>query len=508
MTNPNSSSCFFAQAMESFERAATLMQLHPRIRLELQEPDCEHAFYLTVDMEDRLVPLSEAEAKPYAALPVSSFPSLQNLETLGDLSLVLPPQALRQANVSMKDGHLRLSDGKVYRWQAGAPRRFRAFRVQHNQVRGPYKGGLRFHPEANLDVFKALAAEMTWKTAIADVPFGGGKGGVEVDPCLLSRKELEALALRYVYVAKPFLGPEFDIPAPDVGTDASMMATMLRQYSDGEPFRHLQRGFITGKDTRIGGSEGRTQATGLGVVYCIEDYYAEKNDSIQGKTFIVQGFGNVGTYAAEYMHQRGGRLLAVGDVGGYIFHPEGIDVPKLLEFMRKNPKGKMATVADFKEARPISKEDFWKVKADILITAALGGEITTEVARALNIKLMAEGANGSSTPEGDRILLERGIEVIPDIIANAGGVVTSYYEWVQNRNMEFWSEAEVFRRLAETLKRNYRIIRDIARNTPQKGEMHDSRKFCIGQTMDTRCAAMVLALRRIEAHYVLEGFSQ
>jgi len=508
MTSPNTSTCFFAQAMESFERAATLMQLHPRVRLELQEPDCEHAFYLTVDMEDRLLPLGDAEARAYAALPVSSFPAFKNVECLGDASLVLPPQALRQANVHMKDGHLRLEDGKVYRWQPGAPRRFRAWRVQHNQARGPYKGGLRFHPEANLDVFKALAAEMTWKTAIADVPFGGGKGGVEVDPNMLSRKELEALAMRYVYVAKSFLGPEFDIPAPDVGTDASIMAVMLRQYSDGEPFRHLQRGFITGKDTRIGGSEGRTQATGLGVVYCIEDFYAEKSDSIQGKRFIVQGFGNVGTYAAECLHKLGGRLLAVGDVGGYIFHPEGIDVPRLLEFMRNHPKGRMATVVDFTQARPISKEDFWKVEADILVTAALGGEITKEVAQALKVKLVAEGANGSSTPEGDSVLFGRGIELIPDIVANAGGVITSYYEWVQNRNMEFWTEEEVCRRLEKTLKRNYRIVRDIARNTPQKGEIHDSRKLCVGQSTDMRCAAMVLALRRIEAHYLLEGFSQ
>jgi glutamate dehydrogenase (NAD(P)+) len=508
MSNPNPSSCFFSQAMESFEQAATLMQLHPRIRLELQEPDCEHAFYLTVDMEERLLPLGEAEAKAFATLPISSFPALQNLERLSDNSLVLPPKAFRQANVAMKDGHIRLEDGKVYRWQAGAPRRFRAWRVQHSQVRGPYKGGLRFHHAACLDVFKALAAEMTWKTAIADVPFGGAKGGVEVDPNTLSRRELEALALRYVYVAKSFLGPEFDIPAPDVGTDASIMATMLRQYSDGEPFRHLQRGFITGKDTRIGGSEGRTQATGLGVVYCIEDFYAEKKESIQGKTFILQGFGNVGTYAAEWMHKLGGRLLAVGDVGGYVCNPEGIDVPKLLEFMRSHPKGKMATVADFEGAKAISKEDFWKVKADILITAALGGEITAEVARSLNVKLMAEGANGPSTPEGDSILFERGIELIPDIVANAGGVITSYYEWVQNRNMEFWTEAEVFRRLSATLKRNYRIVRDIARNTPQRGELHDSRGLCVGQATDMRCAAMVLALRRIEAHYALEGFSQ
>ena len=505
-THPSNS--FFAQAMESFERAADLMQLHPRIRLELQEPDCEHAFYLTVDMEDRLLPLSEAEAQAFASLPVSSFPALKNLETLADSSKVLPVQALRQATVSMKDGHIRLEDGKVYCWQPGAPQRFRAWRIQHNQARGPYKGGLRFHPDADLDVFKALAADMTWKTAIADVPFGGGKGGVQVDPNLLSRKELQNLALRYAYVAKPFMGPELDIPAPDVGTDASIMAAMLRQYSDGERFRHLQRGFITGKDTRIGGSEGRTQATGLGLVYCIEDYYAEKKDSISGKTFLVQGFGNVGSFAAECMHQRGGRLLAAGDVGGYIYNPEGIDVPRLLAFIRNHPKGRMATVADFKEAKAISKEEFWKLEADILIPAALGAEITEEVAKGLKVKLIAEGANGPSTPEGDRILFARGIELIPDIMANAGGVVTSYYEWLQNRNMEYWSEAEVCRRLRLALQRNYRIIRDIARNTPQKSEMHDSRGLCLGKTTDMRCAAMVLALRRIEAHYLLEGFSQ
>ncbi|MCL2178692.1 MAG: Glu/Leu/Phe/Val dehydrogenase [Proteobacteria bacterium] len=508
MSNHTSSTSFFAQAMESFERAADLMKLEPRIRLELQEPDCEHAFYLTVDMQDRLLPLSEADAKAYASLPVSSFPALKNLERLSDQSLVLPLNAFRQANVAMKDGHLRLEDGKVYRWQAGAPRRFRAWRVQHNQARGPYKGGLRFHPAVNLDILKGLAADMTWKTAIADVPFGGGKGGIEVDPNSLSRCELEALAARYIYVAKSFVGPELDIPAPDVGTDAAVMAVMLRQFSDGERLRHLQRGFITGKDVRIGGSLGRTEATGLGVVYCIEDYYAEKNDTIQGKTFILQGFGNVGTYTAEWMHKLGGRLLAVGDAGGYIYNPEGIDIPKLLECVRSSPKGKMATVVDYAGAQPISKADFWKVKADILVPAALGGEITEEIAKGLQVKLIAEGANGPSTPEGDRVLFERGIALIPDIIANAGGVTASYYEWLQNRNMEFWSEAEVHKRLSVALKRNYRIIRDIAHNTPQKGEMHDSRGMCLGQKTDMRCAAMVLALRRIEAHYLLEGFSQ
>jgi glutamate dehydrogenase (NAD(P)+) len=348
---------------------------------------------------------------------------------------------------------------------------------------------------------------MTWKTAISEVPFGGGKGGIQIDPREYGREELENITLRFMYKLKSLIGPNIDIPAPDVGTNGDIMALMLRQYSDGERERHNMRGIVTGKDTRIGGSEGRTKATGQGVAYCIEDYYADKGETLKGKTFILQGFGNVGSYAAMILSGMGARLLAVNDADGSIYNGDGIDVNALAAYTT-DPKNLKRSVLGFPGAQRIEKKDLWDVQADILIPAALGGEITADVAERLKVKLIAEGANGPTTPEADRVLQKRGIDLIPDIIANAGGVTVSYYEWIQNKRMERWSEAEVDQRLERALKRNYRIIRDISRNQPRKTEMHDSRQYCLGKTVDPRCAAMILALKRIEAHYLLEGFSQ
>ncbi len=310
-----------------------------------------------------------------------------------------------------------------------------------------------------------------------------------------------------MYKLKRLIGPEVDIPAPDVGTNPEVMGLLFRQYSDGENERHTLRGVVTGKDIRIGGSEGRVKATGRGVAFCIEDYYAEKGTSVHGKTFLVQGFGNVGSNVAEILHSMGARLLAVNDAEGTIYNGDGIDVPALISYVQ-DPKNLKRSVFGFPGAQRINKKDLFEIQADLLIPAALGGEITAEIAERLKVRLIAEGANGPTTPEADKIITRRGIDLIPDIIANAGGVTVSYYEWIQNKRMEAWSEAEVNRKLEFGMKRNWRIIRDISRNVPRQTEMHDSRRFCIGKEVDMRCAAMILALKRIEAHYQLEGFSQ
>jgi glutamate dehydrogenase (NAD(P)+) len=359
----------------------------------------------------------------------------------------------------------------------------------------------------SLDLFKALAAEMTWKTAIAEVPFGGGKGGIQIDPRQYGKEELETITLRFMYKLKNLIGPNIDIPAPDVGTNGEIMALMLRQYMDGERERHLTRGIVTGKDVRIGGSEGRTAATGRGVAMCIEDYFQEKGETLKGKTFIVQGFGNVGSWAAKILTEMGARLLAVNDSDGSIYNGDGIDANTLAAYC-SDAKNLKRSVLGFPGAQKIEKKDFWEVQADICIPAALGGEITGDIAEKLKCKLIAEGANGPTTPEADRVLEKRKIDLIPDIIANAGGVTVSYYEWIQNKRMERWPESEVNKKLEYALKRNYRIIRDISKNRPQRTDMHDSNGYCIGREVDTRCAAMMLALKRIEAHYLLEGFSQ
>lgn len=505
---PQPRKTIYTEAMEIFERAADAMGLDRRVRLELEEPDYEHIFYVTTKLKDRLVPVAPDAAGKFTDLAVTKVRDPNGLERLADGKIILNGKALLGSDVSIRNGHLRLDDGQVYELVRGDTARFKAYRVQHNQARGPYKGGIRYHREVSLDLFKALAAEMTWKTSIAEVPFGGGKGGIQIDPRQFGREELQAVSLRFMYKLKQLVGPNIDIPAPDVGTNSEIMALFLRQFSDGERERHNQRGVITGKDVRIGGSEGRTKATGQGVAYTIEDYYADKKDTVKGKTFIVQGFGNVGSWAAVILQNMGGKLLAVNDVDGTIYNPNGIDAMELMRYAHENPKNLKRSVLGFPGAQAISKADFWEVQADIAVPAALGGEITADIAEKMKVKLVAEGANGPTTPEADRVFEKRKIDVIPDIICNAGGVTVSYYEWIQNKRMEIWTEKEVDARLEVALKRNYAIIRDIARNTPRRTDMHDSRPYCIGKTVDTRCAAMVLALRRIEAHYMLEGFSQ
>ncbi|MDQ3265135.1 MAG: Glu/Leu/Phe/Val dehydrogenase [Myxococcota bacterium] len=505
---PSPKKTIYTEAMEIFHRAADLIGLDNRVRLELEEPDYEHIFYVTLKLKDRLVPLNAEEAKGFSDLPVSSVRNPDGLELLADGKIILNGRALLGSDVSIRRGHLRLPSGGVYQLVPGEPVRFKAYRVQHNQARGPYKGGIRYHREVSLDLFKALAAEMTWKTAISEVPFGGGKGGIQIDPRQFGKEELQTVTLRFMYKLKSMIGPNIDIPAPDVGTNGEIMALMLRQYMDGERERHNTRGVVTGKDVRIGGSEGRVKATGQGAVYTIEDYYADKGETLRGKTFSVQGFGNVGSHAAMILHGMGARLLSVNDADGTVFNGDGIDVPALFSYVYENPKNLKRSVLGFPGAQSIQKADFWEVPADFLLPAALGGEITEVEAEKLKVKLIAEGANGPTTPDADRILQRRGIDMIPDIICNAGGVTVSYYEWVQNKRMERWTEAEVNSRLEHAIKRNYRIIRDIARNTPRRTDMHDSKPYCVGKTVDTRQAAMVLALKRIEAHYLLEGFSQ
>lgn len=497
----------YTEAMEIFERAAEVMNLDPRVRLELEEPDYEHIFYVTTKLKDRLVPLPPDQARAAADLSVTKVRDQHGMERLFDGKIILNGKALLGSDVHIRDGVLRLEDG-AYRLVPGDIQRFKAYRVQHNQARGPYKGGIRYHREVSLDLFKALAAEMTWKTAIADVPFGGGKGGMQLDPRSLGKEELAQISLRFMYKLKQLVGPNIDIPAPDVGTNSEIMALFLRQFSDGERERHNQRGVITGKDVRIGGSEGRTKATGQGVAFTIEDYFAEKKQDLKGKTFIVQGFGNVGSWASLILQNMGAKLVAVNDADGSIANMNGIDAGELMKYVNENPKNLKRSVLGFPGAQAISKSDFWEVPADIAVPAALGGEITAEIAEKLKVKLVAEGANGPTTPDADRVLERRKIDIIPDIICNAGGVTVSYYEWIQNKRMEAWTEKDVDARLEHALKKNYRIIRDISRNTPSRTELHDSRPYCIGKQVDTRCAAMVLALKRIEAHYMLEGFSQ
>ncbi len=504
----NGKKSYYEEAMETFHRAADIIGMNPRVRLELEEPDFEHIFYVTIDTRDRLVPLEEDEEKKFKDLPASDVKAADALEPLANGSFILHRRALLEADITLRKGVIRIPGKGTFRLERGGPRKFKAYRIQHNQVRGPYKGGIRFHRDVSLDLFKTLAADMTWKTAIAEIPFGGAKGGIKIDPFNYSKEEIEHLTLRYVYKFKKFMGPFIDIPAPDVNTNPEIMAIMMRQYTDGEREPHAGRGVVTGKDVRIGGSEGRVKATGQGVVYCIEEWAREKGFHIKGSRVILQGFGNVGSSAADILSGLGAKIVAVNDAFGTVYNDAGIDVAALTEHVHRNPKNLRKTVLGFTGGVAISKDDFWAVDADICIPAALGEEIDGKVAEVLKVKLVAEGANGPTSRDGDRVLAARKIDVVPDIICNAGGVTVSYYEWLQNQRMEHWTEAEVNQRLERAIKKNYSIIRDIAKNRPQRTPLHDSRPYCVGREVDVRTAAMVLALKRIEAHYLLEGFSQ
>jgi len=358
------------------------------------------------------------------------------------------------------------------------------YRVQHNDVLGPFKGGLRFHPALELDEVKALAAWMTWKSAIARLPFGGAKGGVQIDPARYSRAEVERITRRFCYALGDNIGPEYDIPAPDVNTNAQIMAWFLDTYQCMRPAHDRQRQMhvVTGKPVESGGSLGRDKATGQGIVYLIERWANERRVGLSRATFTVQGYGNVGSWAARLLARHGARLIAAEDATGAIGDPNGLDAEALAIHVHAH-----GGVAGF--APTIDHEAFLSTQADILIPAALSSQITAATAPLLNVRLVAEGANGPTDPEGDAILLERGIDVIPDIVCNAGGVIVSYFEWLQNKQSEYWELDEVDRKLHAKITGAYDRVRDMARQ----------------RQVDWRTAAYIVALTHLEAVYKERG---
>ncbi|MCK4494934.1 MAG: Glu/Leu/Phe/Val dehydrogenase, partial [Candidatus Aminicenantes bacterium] len=309
------------------------------------------------------------------------------------------------------------------------------YRIQHNNALGPYKGGLRFHPSVDIDEVRALATLMTWKSAITNIPFGGAKGGIQLDPSDFSSNEMERIARRFTFALGNNIGPEYDIPAPDVNTNPQIMAWILDTYlstvTPNERNRCLH--VVTGKPIESGGSKGRNKATGQGIVFLIDKWANDHGFNLKGATYIVQGFGNVGSWASRLMKKKGSKLIAVEDVTGTIFNSEGIDPDDLANYV-KNHGG----VLDYPNAKPIDHETFFSTKADIFIPAALENQITAETAQLLNVKLVAEGANSPTDLNGDIILQQKKIDVIPDILCNSGGVIVSYFEWLQNKRSEFW----------------------------------------------------------------------
>ena len=347
------------------------------------------------------------------------------------------------------------------RMDDGSIRLFKGYRIQHNNLLGPYKGGMRFHENVTLDDAKALAAMMTIKCALMNLPYGGGKGGIKFNPNSVSRTELQRVTRRFFHALGSNIGPETDIPAPDVGTDSRIMAWAMDTYmnSVGQGDKQAVKGVVTGKPVASGGTLGREKATGQGLVHCITEWAEDHNFQLGGATMIVQGFGNVGSHTAAILSKLGVSLIAVGDHAGYLYNPEGFNPYKLQEYVKRN-----RSIDGYPAGKKITREEFFKIKADIFVPAALEGQIGVEEAQALQVRLVGEGANGPCTPEGEKVLLDRGIEILPDTLANSGGVTVSYYEWVQNKRSEQWSLEEVDDKLEKAMKRVYREVVDMARD--------------------------------------------
>ena len=497
----------YPEAMELFHHAADLVDLDSRVRLELEEPDYEHTFHLTTPLQDRLLPVKADRQERYAGLLASRIP-VQALAQLPDGAYIVPDGLLRRGEIHLQDGVVRLEDGRLFRLEPGGPVRFKAHRVQHNQARGPYKGGARYHQSATLEDAKNLAAAMTWKTAIAEVPFGGAQGGVEIDPRCHSREELMAVSLRYMYKLKPLVGPERDILGPDVGTDPEVMAWLLRQFTDGEHEPHALRGVVTGKSEDIGGTTGHRLAVGWSVASCIEEWFQARGRTLDGAKLTVQGFGHVGRAVASELTRRGAKLIGVLDGAGAVYDPDGIEVAELVAHTDRFHPYPRHTVAGYPHAEKINANDFWDLDADIFVPAALGAAIDGAKAERIKAALIAEGANSPCTPDADEVFEAKDIGVIPDIVANAGSVLSAYFEWLQNKRVERWSRTDMKARIERTVRYNYRLVRDIADDRRRVTSDYDSGRYLVGQKMSSRLAAMVLALKRIEAHYQMEGFSR
>jgi glutamate dehydrogenase (NAD(P)+) len=333
---------------------------------------------------------------------------------------------------------------------------FAGYRVQHNVARGPAKGGIRYHPGVTLDEVKALAAWMTWKTATVNIPYGGGKGGVICDPKRMTKPELERMTRRYTSEILPIIGPEQDIPAPDMYTDSQTMAWIMDTYSMTKGYSTL--GVVTGKPLSIGGSEGRNEATARGCLVAVEEACRVKKMSVRGSSVAIQGFGNAGSLAAKLFAEKKARVIAISDSRGGVFNSRGIDPLKAMRY-----KERSGTVVGMPGTSRISNDELLTMKCDILIPAALENVITLNNADQIKAKIVAEAANGPTTPHADEVLARKGIMLLPDILANAGGVTVSYFEWVQDLQSFFWSEAEVNAKLESVMRRAFQEVHESAR---------------------------------------------
>jgi len=406
------------------------------------------------------------------AIVRTQFDAAADLATLDAAQRRLLRGPFRSVSV---DVPVRMDDGRI--------EVFRGYRIQHSGVRGPCKGGIRFHPEADQDEVLGLATTMTWKTALADVPFGGAKGGVQVDPRKLSMRELEALTRTFTGRISLMLGPYRDVPAPDMGTNQQVMAWLLDEYSKRNGYTPA---VVTGKPIALGGSLGREEATAQGVVYVMEAYSDDEHLPIKDSRVVIQGFGNVGAQTARLLHERGARVIAVTDVDGGLHNDNGLDVPNLFEhgYRQRRP------VAEFNGGDAITNEQLWGFPCEWLIPAALGGVISKDTnAQQIDCRVVVEAANAPTTPIADKELEARGVTVLPDFLVNAGGVIVSYFEWVQNLQQHPWTFERVNEELHRKLTLAYRTVRDLRVKTQASW----------------RTAAYAIALQRVAEAERLRG---
>lgn len=401
-----------------------------------------------------------------AAKHINLNPNIKKILSVANNELII------HFPVRMDDGHVEI---------------FQGYRVQHNNALGPYKGGLRYHPMVDIDSVKALAMWMTWKTSLAGLPYGGAKGGIEIDPKNYSITELERITRRFAYALGDNIGPEHDIPAPDVNTNAQTMAWIADTYmsTKAPSERSKNQHVVTGKPVGSGGLEGRDRATGFGVFLCIKYWAENKKINLKDKTFIVQGFGNVGYWASHFLQEEGAKLVGVQDAFTTIANKDGIDVAALSEYASTNE----GSCAGYSGAKEIGKDKFFGLDCDICIPAALGNQITQENANSIKATLIAEGANGPTTVEAERILLDKGVEIIPDILCNSGGVIGSYFEWLQNRNGELWALDEIMVKIDKRIKEVFNKVI----------------LTCQLRSIDMRLAAYAIAIERIERAYIQRG---
>ncbi|HSF50724.1 MAG TPA: Glu/Leu/Phe/Val dehydrogenase [Nitrososphaeraceae archaeon] len=365
----------------------------------------------------------------------------------------------------------------------GSMRVFTGYRSQHNDARGPYKGGIRYHPDVTIDEVKALSMWMTWKCAIADIPYGGGKGGIICNPKEMSENELEKMTRRFAYMISDIIGPHTDIPAPDVYTGGKEMAWIMDTYSALKG-NFVQPELITGKPIPIGGSLGRNEATGRGLAYTVREAAKELGINMKESTTVVQGFGNAGQFSSKLVQDQGGKVIAASDTQGAIINSEGISADALMKHKKET-----GSVVGFDGSRSISNEELLETECTILIPAALENQITKNNAGKIKAKIVAEAANGPTTPEADEVLYKNGILVIPDILANGGGVTVSYFEWLQNLRRDYWTEDEVNHRLDKNITKSFHDVYDA------------HKKY----NVDMRKAATLLAINRVAEATKIRG---